>query len=131
MESGENCKKTIMVVDDNTDFVDVVRRMLEGDGYAVECVYSGTEVFKRLEVARPDLIVLDVMMPEMDGLQVLARLKAASETSSIPVILVTAKNSDVDVLTGYRMGGDYYITKPFSSGQLRSGIDLLLSNPGS
>ena len=128
MESLENGKKTIMVVDDNTDFVDVVRKMLEGDGYAVECAYSGSEVFKRLDVKRPDLIVLDIMMPEMDGLQVLARLKAASETSSIPVMLVTAKNRDLDILTGYQMGGDYYITKPFSSSQLRSGIDLLLSS---
>lgn len=128
MESIGTGLKTIMVVDDNQVFVDVVRRMLEKRGFAVECVYSGLEAFTRLEVKKPDLIVLDIMMPEMDGLQVLARLKAASETSSIPVILVTAKSKDLDVLTGYQMGGDYYITKPFSSNQLMSGIGLLLSN---
>lgn len=127
MESIGTGLKTIMVVDDNQVFVDVVRRMLEKRGFAVECVYSGLEAFARLEVKKPDLIVLDIMMPEMDGLQVLARLKAASETSSIPVILVTAKSKDLDVLTGYQMGGDYYITKPFSSHQLMSGIDLLLT----
>ncbi|OGQ51604.1 MAG: hypothetical protein A3I10_07445 [Deltaproteobacteria bacterium RIFCSPLOWO2_02_FULL_57_26] len=128
MENVKNGKKTILVVDDSTDFVDVVKKMLEVDGYAVECVYSGAEAFKRLEVKRPDLIVLDIMMPEMDGLEVLARLKGANDTSSIPVILVTAKDQHRDILAGYQMGGDYYITKPFSSGQLISGIDLLLSS---
>lgn len=131
MENVENGKKTIMVVDDNTDFADVVRRMLEGDGYAVECVYNGAEVFKRLELKRPDLIVLDVMMPDMDGLEVLARLKGANDTSSIPVILVTARNQHRDILAGYQMGTDYYITKPFTSSQLISGIDLLLSSDNS
>lgn len=115
-----------MVVDDNTDFVDFVKKMLEGRGYAVEYVYSGAELFKRLDETRPDLIVLDIMMPEMDGIQVLARLKGANETSSIPVILMTAKNQTRDILAGYKMGTDYYLTKPFTSNQLISGIDLLL-----
>lgn len=128
MENVGTSGKTIMVVDDNEQFVDVVKRMLEKAGYAVDCVYRGPDVFKRLELKKPDLIVLDIMMPEMDGLQVLSRLKTASDTSSIPIILVTAKSNDLDVLKGYQMGGDYYIAKPFSSHQLMSGIDLLLSN---
>lgn len=130
MESFDSGTKTIMVVDDNVDFVDVVRRMLERRGFAVFCAYGGSEVFKRLEFKKPDLIVLDIMMPDMSGLHVLARLKAASDTASIPVILVTAKDDDFGILTGYQMGGDYFIAKPFNSDQLMSGIDLLLGNGG-
>lgn len=128
MEAVDTGKKTIMVVDDNTEFVEVVRKLLEKGGYTVECVYNGMEAIKRAEEKKPDLIVLDVMMPEMNGFQVLARLKAVGDTSSIPVILVTAKNEDRDILTGYQLGGDYYLTKPFSGHQLISGVDLLLNS---
>lgn len=130
MEGFDSATKTIMVVDDNVDFVDVVRRMLEKEGYAVDCAYGGSEAFERLESKKPDLIVLDVTMPDMNGLHVLARLKAASDTSSIPVILVTANDDDLDVLRGYQMGGDYFIAKPFNSDQLMSGIGLLLGSGG-
>jgi CheY-like chemotaxis protein len=128
MEAVGTGKKTIMVVDDNTEFVEVVRKLLQKGGYAVECVYNGLEAIKRAEQKKPDLIVLDVVMPEMNGFQVLARLKAVGETSSIPVILVTAKNENHDIVTGYQLGGDYYLTKPFSGNQLISGVDLLLNN---
>jgi DNA-binding response OmpR family regulator len=79
-----------------------------------------------LKVQNPDLIILDIMMPEMDGLEVLSRLKAMSETAKIPVILLTAKVQYEDVLGGYKLGADYYITKPFTSTQLVNGINLLL-----
>ncbi len=119
-------KKTIIVVDDDPDIVDIIKAILEGRGYNVLTAYSGPELFARLKNQKPDLIVLDIMMPEMDGLEVLTRLKNASETSSIPVILVTAKVQYEDILGGYKLGADYYITKPFANTQLITGVDIVL-----
>lgn len=119
-------KKTIVVVDDNPDITTIVRTILEGKGFSVICAHSGTELFTRLDEQKPDLIVLDIMMPQMDGLEVLAKLKGEVDTSSIPVILLTAKVQYEDVLGGYKLGADYYITKPFTSTQLINGINLLL-----
>ena len=119
-------KKTIMVVDDNPDIITIVRTILEGKGYNVMSAYSGAELLSTLEKDKPDLVVLDIMMPQMDGLEVLTRMKAAPDTASIPVILLTAKVQYEDVLGGYKLGADYYITKPFTSTQLINGINLLL-----
>ncbi len=118
--------KTIMVVDDNPDIVTIVKTILEGKGYGVQSAYSGQEAFNLLAEQKPDLIVLDIMMPQMDGLEVLTRLKGDNTTATIPVILLTAKVQYEDVLGGYKMGADYYITKPFTSTQLLNGINLLL-----
>jgi CheY-like chemotaxis protein len=117
-------KKTIMVVDDNPDIITIVKTILEGRGYTVFSAASGPELLNMLQ--KPDLIILDIMMPEMDGLEVLTRLKGKSETATIPVILLTAKVQYEDVLGGYKLGADYYITKPFTSTQLVNGINLLL-----
>ncbi len=119
-------KRTIMVVDDNPDIVTIVKTILEVKGYAVQSAFSGQEVLSLLKEQKPDLIILDVMMPQMDGLEVLTRLKGDAGTASIPVILLTAKVQYEDVLGGYKMGADYYITKPFTSTQLINGINLLL-----
>jgi CheY-like chemotaxis protein len=118
--------KTIMVVDDNPDIITIVRTILEGKGFNVLSASSGAECLDTLKSQRPDLIVLDIMMPEMDGLEVLTRLKAMSEFSNVPVVLLTAKVQYEDVLGGYKLGADYYITKPFTSTQLINGINLLL-----
>jgi CheY-like chemotaxis protein len=119
-------KKTIMVVDDNPDIITIVRTILEGKGYSVLSATSGPELLELLKTQKPDLIILDIMMPEMDGLEVLTRLKSLTETATIPVILLTAKVQYEDVLGGYKLGADYYITKPFTSTQLVNGINLLL-----
>jgi len=119
--------RTIMVVDDNHDLVEVVRFTLESNGFNVRCAYSGEELFTGLEEQKPDLIILDIMMPEMDGLEVLTRLKGDPGTASIPVILLTSKVEYKDVIKGYKMGAEYYITKPFTKGQLMTGINGLLS----
>jgi CheY-like chemotaxis protein len=122
-------KRTIMVVDDNPDIVTIVKTILEGKGYGVQCAYSGPEAFTALDQLKPDLIILDIMLPQMDGLEVLTRLKGSPDTASIPVILLTAKVQYEDVLGGYKLGADYYITKPFTSTQLINGINLLLGEP--
>ena len=119
-------KRTIMVVDDNPDLVEILRMMLESNGFNVRCAYSGKELLAALEKEKPALILLDIMMPEMDGLEVLTRLKEDPSTASIPVILLTAKMQNEDILEGYKMGADYYITKPFTSTQVLEGINLCL-----
>ncbi len=119
-------KKTIMVVDDDPDIVAILRYVLKEHGFNVTCAYSGLELFASLKVQKPDLIILDIMMPEMDGLEVLTRLKVTQGTVSIPVILLTAMMQNEDILTGYKTGADYYITKPFTSTQVLEGINLIL-----
>jgi DNA-binding response OmpR family regulator len=116
-----------MVVDDEPAVVTIHHIMLEQQGFIVRQSYSGPELFASLEEEKPDLIILDVMMPEMDGLEVLRRLKVAPETSSIPVILLTALDEYEDSLTGYKMGADYYIAKPFTKTQMMTAIDHLLN----
>jgi DNA-binding response OmpR family regulator len=118
-----------MVVDDNPDIVDNVRLILEQKGFNVVCAYSGKELFAALEVQKPDLILLDIMMPKMDGLEVLVRLKWKLSTASIPVILLTAKVHHEDVEKGYKLGTDYYIKKPFDSTHLITSINRLLGMP--
>ncbi len=119
-------KRTIMVVDDNPDIVDILRIMLESKGFTVRCAYSGMDLFAGLEKLKPDLILLDIMMAQMDGLEVLRRLKENSDTTSIPVIFLTAKGQPEDVLKGYQKGAEYYITKPFTLTQVLDGINLIL-----
>ena len=121
-------KGTILVVDDNPDLLDIVKIILEKSGYIIQTAYSGMEAFSRLEEQKPDLIILDIIMPQMDGLKVLQQLKGNSAYTSIPVILLTVKVQHEDVLEGYRLGADYYIFKPFTSTQLINGIYFLLNN---
>ncbi len=123
-----NQRQNIMIVDDNPDLVDIVKSILSTKGYNVQCVYGGEELFNRLEEQKPDLILLDIMMPNMDGFDILSRLRGSAETASIPVILLTGRNQFDDVLKGYGMGTDYYISKPFTPTQLLNGIDLVLGN---
>ncbi len=120
-------KRTIMVVDDDPDIVEVVRLRLESKGFNVRCAYSGQQVFADLGEQKPDLIILDIMMPNMDGLEVLTRLKGDLSTASIPVILLTVKARYEDFLKGYKTGADYYITKPYTESQLLCGINQFLS----
>jgi CheY-like chemotaxis protein len=119
-------KRTILVVDDEQEIVAVVRTRLEQNGYNVRCAYSGLHVFAALAAQKPDLILLDIMMPQMDGLEVLTRLRENSDTASIPVIFLTAMVHDEDLRRGYKMGAKYYITKPFTSTQVLEGINLIL-----
>jgi DNA-binding response OmpR family regulator len=120
-------KKTILVVDDEPELVTLIRRILEKNGYRVVCAYDGRQVFDVLKKQKPDLILLDVMMPEMNGLEVLAHLKRDQETSSIPVFLLTAQDEFQEMITGYDTGTDFYITKPFTRTQLMKGINRGLS----
>ncbi len=119
--------KTILVVDDDPDIVTLVKTILEREGFGVQTAYNGLEVFSRLEEQKPDLIILDIMRPQMDGLEVLRQLKGNADYSSVPVILLTAKVQYKDVLGGYKLGADYYMPKPFNSSQLINSINFVLS----
>ncbi|MEE9192522.1 MAG: response regulator [Candidatus Aerophobetes bacterium] len=121
-------KKNIMIVDDNPDIVTIVKTLLEGKGYKVQSAYSGQEVFILLTKEKPDLIILDIMMPRMDGVEVLTRLKSDSNTRTIPVILLTAKQPDEAIYGGYDIWADSYITKPFTNPQLLNVINRLIGD---
>jgi len=122
-------QSTIMVVDDNPDMVTIVKTILEIKGYGVQSAYNGLEVFNLLQEQKSDLILLDIMMPEMDGLEVLTRIKGNPDTASIPVILLSAKALDEDIRVGYKLGADEYITKPFTRTQLMTSINRHLRGP--
>ncbi len=119
-------KRTILVIDDNLDSITILRSILESNGFAVLTAQSGQQALDLLKTEAPDVVLCDVMMPEMSGLEVLERIKSTHATSKLPVIMVTAKTQDEDVMVGYQFGADYYITKPCTSKQLLYGIGLVL-----
>jgi two-component system phosphate regulon response regulator PhoB len=121
-------QETILIVDDSQDIALISARMLSQRGYAVITAESGQEALAIIERQRPSCVLLDVMMPGMSGIEVLKSLKADAATSSIPVIMVTAKTTDDDVLSGYQEGADYYITKPFTADELAYGVNLVLGH---
>ena len=118
----------VLVVDDNEDNLRIMMEILVRRGFEVRLARNGAAALHAIEQAQPDLVLLDVMMPEMDGFELLGRLRADPRYSALPVILVTAKALDEDVLAGYKTGADYYITKPFTARQLLHGIGLVLGN---
>ena len=117
---------TVLVVDDNQDNVEIIRSILLRQGFDVRVAGDGESALHAVHEKAPDLILLDIMMPGINGLEVLDRLKANPRTASLPVILVTARSEDDDVLAGYKGGAEYYLTKPFSRRQLLYAIGLVL-----
>ncbi|MCJ7678032.1 MAG: response regulator transcription factor [Anaerolineales bacterium] len=116
--------ETLLLVDDDTTLLRFLTEYLEREGYAVRTADRGQAALRQFYEARPDIVVLDVMMPGMDGWEVCARLRELAET---PVILLTAKTSEADKLRGFRMGVDDYITKPFSLAELGARIRAVLT----
>jgi two-component system phosphate regulon response regulator PhoB len=104
----------ILVVDDEEDILELVRYNLSQAGYRVRTSTSGEAALRMTIDALPDLIVLDLMLPGIDGLEVARRLKKNSDTSRIPIVMLTAKGEESDVVVGLEMGADDYVTKPFS-----------------
>ena len=116
MKAGK--PKRILVVDDERHIVRLVQVNLERAGYQVLTAFDGKEALKKVDSERPELIVLDVMMPYMDGFEVLKHLKSNPATKDIPVIMLTAKAQDADVFRGWSSGVDCYLTKPFNPMEL-------------
>jgi two-component system alkaline phosphatase synthesis response regulator PhoP len=117
--------KTILVVDDEKDIIDLLKYNLQKEGYAVQTAQNGKRALEQAQ-KRPDLIVLDVMMPEMDGWEVCKELKRRDLTSSIPIIFLTAKGTEVDEVVGLELGADDYIVKPISIRKLVARIKTVL-----
>lgn len=108
--------RTILIVDDEKNIVDILRFNLEREDYAVLCAYDGKEGLRLALEKTPDLILLDVMLPEMDGFEVCRSLRDGG--SNIPIIMITAKEGETDKVLGLELGADDYITKPFSVREL-------------
>ncbi|TEB06620.1 Transcriptional regulatory protein YycF [Pelotomaculum schinkii] len=104
----------VLVVDDETNIIELLKFNLGKDGYQVVGLTNGRDAVNFTEEAKPDLIILDIMLPQMDGYEVLRTLRAKPETSAIPVIMLSAKGELVDKILGLELGADDYITKPFS-----------------
>jgi len=107
-------RESILVVEDEEDILELVRHNLTKEGYCVTCAASGEEGLKAAKSKRPDLLVLDLMLPGLDGFEICKTLKADSETQNIPVVILTAKGEETDIVTGLELGADDYIVKPFS-----------------
>jgi two-component system phosphate regulon response regulator PhoB len=107
-------KEKILVVDDEEDILELVRFNLSREGCQVFCASSGEEALRLVRSETPDLIVLDLMLPGIDGLEVTRRLKSDPNTKHIPIVMLTAKGEEADIVTGLELGADDYVTKPFS-----------------
>ncbi len=119
--------KKIMAVDDERHIVRLIQVNLERAGYQVVTAFDGPAALKKADSEKPDLIVLDVMMPKMDGFEVLKRLQANPETREIPIIMLTAKAQDADVFRGWSSGVSAYLTKPFNPLELITFVKRILS----
>ncbi len=119
--------RSILVVDDDDDSRSMVKTILINNGFTVEDCASGQEALAKLNSFSPAVIILDIMMPEMSGYDVVVRMKQHPHTQNIPVIMLTAKGEPEDLIVGYKdYGVEYYITKPFTTRQLLAGIKLVL-----
>ena len=116
----------ILVVDDEEDLLELVRYNLSKEGYQVRCVATGEAAIQEAKSYLPDVILLDLMLPAVDGLVVCKTLKSHSQTQHIPIVMLTAKTEEADVVSGLELGADDYITKPFSPRVLLARIRAVL-----
>jgi DNA-binding response OmpR family regulator len=122
----EREQPVVLAADDDEDILALVTFRLERSGYTVLQARDGAEALELARAERPDLAVLDVMMPKMDGFELTRRLRAEEATSRMPIILLTARAQDADVEAGFDAGADDYIRKPFSPQELRSRVQAIL-----
>lgn len=115
--------ETILVVDDEKNIVELARLYLEDAGYVVESAYDGAEALAKIRSLRPALVVLDLMLPKIDGWEVCRRVRA---TSDVPIIMLTARSEDVDKIVGLELGADDYLTKPFNPRELVARVRAVL-----
>jgi two-component system alkaline phosphatase synthesis response regulator PhoP/two-component system response regulator ResD len=114
---------TILVVDDEKNIVQLARLYLNNEGFRVEAAHDGKQALEKAKSVRPDLIVLDIMMPEMDGLSVCKEIR---KTSNVPVIILTARGDDIDRIVGLEIGADDYMAKPFNPRELVARVKAVL-----
>lgn len=118
--------KSVLVVDDEPEIRELLRVSLEAEGYEILEAGDGLEAIRMVRHARPDLIILDIMMPYMDGLEVLRRLEADSDTAGLPVVFLSVCTSDLDIMQGLEQGAVEYITKPFDPFEVAHMVRMML-----
>ena len=126
LPAPERDRPVVLVADDDADILELVSFRLERAGYDVVPVADGEEALQRAVELRPDLAVLDVMMPKLNGYEVTQELRQQEPTRAMPVILLTARAQDADVTRGFDAGADDYIKKPFSPQELRARVQAVL-----
>lgn len=117
---------TIYIVEDDVNIREIERYALKNSGYEVEEFESGAQLFARMKKVLPSLLLLDIMLPDEDGLEILSQIRSRKDTAGIPIIMVTAKTSELDKVKGLDLGADDYITKPFGVMELISRVKALL-----
>lgn len=122
--------KTVFVVEDDTSIAELIAYALRGGGFAVQTFGGGEQLLDTLADTLPDLVLLDIMLPGLDGLSVLRRLRTSARTAALPVILLTAKSSEYDKVVGLDSGADDYIAKPFGVMELLARVKALLRRTG-
>ncbi|MCX7981407.1 MAG: response regulator [Syntrophales bacterium] len=118
--------KKILIIEDEKDICDLMAFHLKKEGFSVEQLFDGETAWRRLQKNHPDLIVLDLMLPGMNGLELCRLIREQKQTTSIPIIMVTAKSEDVDKVIGLELGADDYITKPFNPRELVARVRAVL-----
>jgi len=119
-------KKHILIIEDETDIIELIKYNLEKEGFEVSFSKDGEAGIRQVKNISPDLVVLDIMLPGIDGLEVAKRMKKEENLAHIPIIMLTAKTKETDVVVGLEMGADDYVTKPFSPKILTSRIKAVL-----
>jgi DNA-binding response OmpR family regulator len=117
-------KQTILIVDDETSIIELVRVYLEQEGYRILSALDGLHAIKRICEEKPDLVVLDVMLPELNGFEVCKKLRFQGD--QVPIIMLTARDDDIDKILGLELGADDYMTKPFNPRELMARIKAIL-----
>jgi DNA-binding response OmpR family regulator len=125
-QSAERDRPVVLAADDDEDILELIAFRLERSGYTVLQARDGEQALELARAERPDLAVLDVMMPKMDGFELTRRLRAEEATSRMPIILLTARAQDADVDRGFESGADDYLRKPFSPQELSTRVQAIL-----
>ncbi|HSG77674.1 MAG TPA: response regulator [Burkholderiales bacterium] len=120
--------KKVLLVDDEPNIVAALEFLLEKNGYDVKVAANGVEAIAQLDAFRPDLVLLDVMVPKLSGYEVCQRMRAEPKWRDIKIVMLSAKGREVEVNKGMSLGADLYVTKPFSSAELVATIQQLLSH---
>jgi two-component system, OmpR family, alkaline phosphatase synthesis response regulator PhoP len=123
-------RQTVLVVEDEEDILELLRFNLAKEGFSVSCAATGEDALKLARAEAPDLLLLDLMLPGIDGLQVAKRLKEDPATRNIPIVMLTAKGEEADIVAGLELGADDYITKPFSKKVLVARLRAVLRRKG-
>jgi DNA-binding response OmpR family regulator len=121
--------KSVMIIEDEPDAADLFAEMMRLNGYRVLKTYSGTPAMELIAQQRPDLIIMDIMMPDVSGLDVLRQMRSNPALASIPVVIVSAKAAAEDIRTGLDAGASIYLTKPVAYIDLKNAVDSLVNPP--